>query len=104
VELPHLTVVAALMQSPCPAPPQVTLGQSRALREHVSKHNRRTAEKNLRTTDWRGESSIMMKNRRHTFFYLMRKKYLLKLFLSFNLFIPLRLLIFSPYIFISFLF
>jgi hypothetical protein len=36
---------------------QVTCGQSRALRVHVSKHNRRTADKIQKTREVRGASS-----------------------------------------------
>jgi hypothetical protein len=44
---------------------QVIPQQSRALRGHVSKYNKRTANKNLRTRDWRRTFSVLMKHRRY---------------------------------------
>jgi hypothetical protein len=48
---------------------------SRTLRECINKHNRKTAEKNLRYRDWKGASSILIEYRRHPFFSSTRKKY-----------------------------
>jgi hypothetical protein len=73
LELPHLTPAATLIQS-VPIP-HITAGQFRALRRHVSKHSRRTTDKNLRTKHWRGLSSVLMEHRSHSLFSSTRKKY-----------------------------
>jgi hypothetical protein len=67
-ELPHLTPAATLIQNPTP---QVTHGQSRALKGHMSKHNK-TVDKNLRTIDWRREYCVLIEHRRYSLFSLIR--------------------------------
>lgn len=42
---------------------QSSLGQFKALRGHVYKHNT-TTDKNLRTRDWRGAFSVLTEHRR----------------------------------------
>jgi hypothetical protein len=44
-------------------------GHSRALRGYMSKHNRRTADRKLRTLDWRITSIVLIEPNKYTFFY-----------------------------------
>jgi hypothetical protein len=63
----------------------------------MSKHNRRTAVKILKTRDERGAFNVLTEHRKHPVFSSTRKKCYLLNFLSFNLFIPLILPFFSVY-------
>jgi hypothetical protein len=49
-QLPYPTQTAPLIQNL--SPPQFTSTQFRAVRQHISKCNSRTVDKNLRSTDW----------------------------------------------------
>jgi hypothetical protein len=66
----HTPGNALPLPSSCPNPecpaPQITLGQSRALKWHISKHDRRTADKIHRIRDWRGASSVLTEPSRHS--------------------------------------
>jgi hypothetical protein len=57
-KLSHLTPAGALVQRALSL--HVTLGQSRDLRGHLSKHSGRTADKNLRTRDCKGATSVLV--------------------------------------------
>jgi hypothetical protein len=41
----------------------------------ISKHNRRTTDKNLRTIDWRRACSVLREYRSYSLFYFTKKKY-----------------------------